>query len=131
MDWRVYNITRRAVGVGMLCVGAVLATYTVRLLVDPGAVLLVNGIPTPDVAPRLVALVASLAAMGVGIVLLRLRPYRPDLGDISWLSAPFEARERARTESPDEKRRDWLTGDPLPTRRPRQVSTQPGVRRGS
>ena len=55
-------------------------------------------------------LIAGVALSG-GVLACRMRPYRPDLGDATWLVNPTEFRLQRQLPRP---RRNWWTGDPIP-----------------
>ena len=80
--WRVFNIGMRLVGSGFAAVGLVL------IITHPG----------DSGSERAVGIVVSAVVMLLGIGLLLVRPYRPDLGDAAWGQPP--------------RGRSWLTGDP-------------------
>ena len=109
--WRIYNVFRRLFGLGATCGGAVLTLEGLALLLDPQAAVPVNGVPQPGVLPKLLWLLFSLMFVTLGLRFVRTRTYRPDLGDVPWIAAPFEA--RAQWHERRGEHRSWWTGDPL------------------
>ena len=77
--WRLFTILVRLFGIGLLVVG-------IAFLV---------------LAPRL----GALFALPMSLLFLRVRPYRPDQGDVERLADPFGARGNSTA------KRRWWTGD--------------------
>ena len=102
--WRALNVLQRIAGFGAMAAGIIFGTWAVLNIVSPGQ-------PVPsDLAqdPRLqlvTVLAFAVVLLALGAVLLRARPYRPDLGDS--LGAGHDLRAARRSDSP----RRWWTGD--------------------
>ena len=103
--WRALNILQRIAGFGAMAAGLIFGTWAIWQIVSQGAVA-----PDSSQDPRLArAAVLAFGAvlLALGAVLLRARPYRPDLGDP--LASGHDLRATRSTDSP----RDWWTGDPI------------------
>ena len=100
--WRIYNVQWRLFSLMMVFVG-------VGFLLS--AVFEAFGWLPPSYGKSVwwyavLGLVVSL----VGLMLLRRRTYRPDLGDVSWWAG--KAGNYKRASAPDRSQRSWWTGDP-------------------
>ena len=104
--WRVFNVIRRLTGLLATFNGAVLAIWGASLLLRPERTIDVQGVPSAAIWPKLVTLVVGIVAGVLGVLLVRARTYRPDLGDTSWFVEPQVARRQLRSG------RNWWTGDP-------------------
>jgi hypothetical protein len=103
--WRRYNVLRRLCGIGALVNGSVLALWSLSLVLRPHATISLNGEVTSSVWAKLGGLVASLVAVAIGLLIVRSRTYRPDLGDSHWFVDPQLSAGDSRSG------RNWWTGD--------------------
>jgi hypothetical protein len=98
--WQVYNILVRALGAVALVAGiwfigwGALRTFQMGLQASEGT-------------PGLMLLLVGLLAAGLGVTILGVPTYRPDLGDPAWQFDPFGAKTTPSTPA----RRSWWTGD--------------------
>jgi hypothetical protein len=104
--WRALNVLQRIAGFGATATGVIFGGWAVWFLVNPGAPLPAD-LPADPRLARLAVLAFAAVLLALGAVLLRARPYRPDLGDS--LAAGHDLRA---TRSTDPLRR-WWTGDPV------------------
>ena len=93
--WQVFNILGRFVGAGFTLVGGVFVLWGVSLLLDRNATFSVDGIQSSDPWTKSVVLAAGLGVVVLGIMLLKSKRYRPDLGD-----SPFSCRSKDSDERP-------------------------------
>jgi hypothetical protein len=103
--WRIYNVLRRIFGIGALMNGTILALWNLLSLANARWATELAGEPPPSTWTLVGAVCMSVAFVGLGLVIVRSRTYRPDLGDSHWLAAPQQARMESR------KERNWWTGD--------------------
>ena len=99
---RLFNIGIRILGFGFLTVGIVFIALGLGL---------VTGKPETDpsrIAPtsQFIFLAGGLFTTALGLAFLRIRAWRPDLGDSSPLLDAFGAKDNPT------RPRSWLTGDP-------------------
>jgi hypothetical protein len=107
--WRIFNVLVRAFGLMAVLCGIVFTSWAARLLVNPKATVNLEGVATAAVEPKLLLMLAGFVALAIGVAIVRARPYRPDLGDSSYLADPFgSGAQRAIPQ-----RRSWWTGDRL------------------
>jgi hypothetical protein len=105
--WRALNVLQRVAGISAAASGTIFTCWAVWFLLYPS---MMPDVPqlSPD---RRLSQFAVLAFAGVllslAAVLLRARPYRPDLGD------SLAAGQDLRSSRPAEPQRHWWTGDPL------------------
>ena len=111
--WRAFNILLRGLGLMAMLVGTVFTLWGAVLLAQRQATVEWEGELTAATGPKVIILLVGLGTLALAIALLRARPFRPDLGDASWLIDPFGAKAQ-RTSRP---RRSWWTGDRLPPSR--------------
>jgi hypothetical protein len=111
--WRVFNVFLRAFGLMALLAGMVFTLWGAVLLSRRQATVEWEGMLTSATGPKLLILLVGLSTLALAIALLRARPFRPDLGDVSWLLDPFGAKAQRRSLP----RRSWWTGDRLPSSR--------------
>jgi hypothetical protein len=109
--WRTFNRMIRVVGAGFLLWGIGFAAWGIHLVRNLDLPFWENGIETHEPEPRLLmAAMAGIMAV-FGLLMLLMRSYRPDLGDVSSLDRfvdPFGTRGPRPA-----GRRSWWTGDPL------------------
>ena len=103
--WRALNILQRIAGFGAVAAGVIFATWAIWQILSPGAVPL-DLSQDPRLAQAAV-LAFGAVLLALGAVLLRARPYRPDLGD------PLASGHDLRATRPTDSRRGWWTGDPI------------------
>jgi hypothetical protein len=103
--WRVFNVGRRLTGLMAILNGAIFAIWGGSLLLRPQSTMDVQGMPTAAIGPKLGMMVVGILAVVLGVLLVRVRTYRPDLGDASWFIEPQVARRQLRSG------RNWWTGD--------------------
>ena len=104
--WRALNVLQRVAGFSATVTGVIFGTWAVWSLLNPVAALPAD----PSADPRLgrfVVLAFAGVLLALGAVLLRARPYRPDLGDS--LSSGHDLRATR----PSDPLRRWWTGDPV------------------
>lgn len=99
--WRAFIVSIRIVGLGAAIVSVGFLGWALGLWT-----MVVDQAPL-STSERLGDAVAAAATAAVALLLLRLRPFRPDLGDVSWFLDPFGARANSRAP------RNWWTGDPV------------------
>jgi hypothetical protein len=104
--WRLVTIMLRLFGIVASLLGMASCVYGISLVLRPASTVYVEGIPTSDLGPKLMFLVVGPVFVAIGVAFMRVRPYRPDLGDVSYLVDPFGARGNALGP------RRWWTGDP-------------------
>ena len=98
--WRLYNILVRVLGASALVAGIVFVGW--------GAVrLLQMGLQPSEGTPGLMLLLVGLISAGLGVTILGVPTYRPDLGDPVWQFDPLGSKSR---KAPT-VRRSWWTGD--------------------
>jgi hypothetical protein len=85
----------------------VFTSWATTLLLRPEATIELEGVPSAAPGPKLLILLVGMVVLAIGLAILRAQPYRPDLGDSSYLADPFGA--RAQRALP--QRRSWWTGD--------------------
>ena len=90
MYWKAFNVFVRLLGVGFVIVGIIIAVSALSAASDNA----------------FVQVVGALIIAGLGAGMLFVRPYRPDLGDVSATVDPF----RARADALHPSRRSWWTG---------------------
>jgi hypothetical protein len=98
--WRCFTIFIRLLGVFAMAVGIVMAVGDLDDVLRGGA-----GSSDGTLVSRADAIAIALAGLfgaGVGVALLRVRPYRPDLGDHAFGQLSAEQVHQ---------RRNWWTGD--------------------
>ena len=103
--WRVFNIGCRLFGLLAMLNGTIFTIWGIALLLSPQSTIDVEGVPTAALGPKLGMLAIGLLTLVLGVMVVRARTYRPDLGDVSWLIQPQVARGQLRS------RRNWWTGD--------------------
>ena len=95
--WRFFNVLARLCGIGFIVGGGTIALRGIYLLTGVGS------LSTGEASPG-VAVAVGLPVIVVGVVLLRLSPFRPDLGD-----SPFSFSLSLHGSN---AKRKWWTGDP-------------------
>jgi hypothetical protein len=85
--------------------GVIFAVWGVSLLLRTGSTIDVQGVPTTALGPKIEMTLVGILAVVLGLLLVRARTYRPDLGDVSWFLEPQVARRQLRSG------RNWWTGD--------------------
>ena len=103
--WRIVNILRRLLGLAALVIGAVFSVWAIALVLRSQSTLAIGGVLTTDIEPKLTIFGGGVVVLGFGVLMLRARAYRPDLGDVSWLVEPQAA------EADQRRDREWWTGD--------------------
>ena len=79
--WRIFNVLARIVGLGFVLWGLGFSSWGLWLLLHPTEPFPVDGVPSTDLEPRLLMTIFAGLMSLLGVALLRVRPYRPDLGD--------------------------------------------------
>lgn len=103
--WRALNILQRIAGFGAVAAGLIFGTWAVWQMLSPGPVA-ADFSQDPRLA-RAAVLAFGAVLLALGAVLLRARPYRPDLGD------PLASGHDLRATRSTDPRRRWWTGDPI------------------
>ena len=104
--WRALNILQRIAGFSAIATGVIFAAWSIWHILNSGTP--VNlGVPEDPRLARAVALAFAAVLLALGAVLLRARPYRPDLGDS--LASGHDLRASRSTDPP----RRWWTGDSI------------------
>jgi hypothetical protein len=103
--WRTMNVLRRVLGLVTALIGVVFSLWALALLLRSQSTLDIGAVPTTDVGPKLIILGGAAVVLGFGVLMLRARAYRPDLGDVSWLIEPQV------TDAEYRRDRHWWTGD--------------------
>jgi hypothetical protein len=104
--WRALNVLQRVAGFGATATGVIFGAWAIWHILSPGA-------PAPPDVPqdpslaRAAVLAFAAVLLALGAVLLRARPYRPDLGD------PLASGHELRATRPTDPPRRWWTGDPI------------------
>jgi hypothetical protein len=104
--WRALNILQRTAGFSATATGLLFGGWAIWYLVNPGE-------PPPSDGPhdqrlgRFAVLALGVVLLALGAVLLRARPYRPDLGD------SLASGHDLRATRPGDAHRRWWTGDPI------------------
>ena len=109
--WRLVSVLGRLFGVAGLVVGMIFLGWSIYLLVYPTAPYSVNGLETYDKGARWGQLLVSVVVIILGFYFVRVRSYRPDLGDISIFHRFVDPIETKGQKSPQGSR-SWWTGDP-------------------
>lgn len=104
--WRALNILQRIAGFGAMATGVIFAAWSIWHILDPGTPVAPPDLPEPRLASTAVLAFAAVL-LALGAVLLRARPYRPDLGDS--LASGHDLRAPRSTDPP----RRWWTGDSI------------------
>jgi hypothetical protein len=104
--WRSLNILQRLAGFGATATGALFGWWAVWYLLHPAAPLPAD-VPRDPRPGRFAVLAFAVVLLALGAVLLRARPYRPDLGD------SLASGHDLRAPRPADPRRRWWTGDPI------------------
>lgn len=127
--WRAYNLLRRLLGVAALAVCLAFLWSAVSLWLG-----LRDAQPGERTAVGYLYLAAALLTLVLGAILLRLRPYRPDQGDISWWAGRAGGYSHESRAFKSELR-SWWTGEyrrePSYSRLPRQASAEQTDERSS
>lgn len=108
--WRSFNVISRLLGGALLLWGAGFCIWGIYLCLNRTAPFWVDGTPSDALGPRLATAVMSGLMAAAGAAMLWMKPYRPDLGDVSFLQRlvdPFGARNADAYAGP----REWWTGD--------------------
>src|SRR5664280_2532155 len=79
--WLIVNGCVRVFGVGAIVAGVVFTAWSSWLLLHRDATIGVNGVPSNDPWDKATILIAGLVVLVLGILVLKARRYRPDLGD--------------------------------------------------
>lgn len=82
--WFVFNALARLFGVVAILVGGIFIWWGLSLLLNRGATLDVDGIPSHDLWTKSLPLVAGAVAAMLGIMVLKAKRFRPDLGDAAF-----------------------------------------------
>jgi hypothetical protein len=114
--WRRMAKLTRVAGIALIVVGGANAAVAIRAVLDPRVPFVVDSVADDGMAARLIAAVFCSMVAILGVALVSMRTYRPDLGDRSVLDKvvdPFDTfgghpRQRHRGA------RSWWTGDPRP-----------------
>jgi hypothetical protein len=112
--WRLITKLSRVLGIAFILGGLVFPAegiYLARNLDEPFDV---NGVEDHSVEPRLIETAVGCVVAFLGVGLLAVRPYRPDLGDRNALDRfidPFDTFGERKAE-PYRGARAWWTGDP-------------------
>ena len=105
--WRALNVLQRVAGLGAAGTGALYAGWAIWYLLHPSVSLQIPDFPTDLRLARYADLAFAAVLLGLAAVLLRARPFRPDLGDS--LASGYVLR----ASRPTEPQRRWWTGDPI------------------
>ena len=98
--WRLYNVLVRALGAVALIAGIGFVVW--------GALRIFQlGLQTSEGTPGLMLLLVGLISTGLGVGILGVPTYRPDLGDPAWQFDPFGSK----TQRAPAAKRSWWTGD--------------------
>jgi hypothetical protein len=84
LHWQLFNALGRIAGCGFLLGGGVLCIWGLSLVADSKSTIAVNGVPTSDPWEKWIVVVGGLVVAALGVLLLRARRYRPDLGDTAF-----------------------------------------------
>lgn len=77
IHWKLFNfLTRRVMAVSFVVGGSVMAVHGVSNIL-PGGTVLVNGIPTDDLAFRWVTFLLPLLLVPFGVALFKVAPFVP------------------------------------------------------
>jgi hypothetical protein len=104
--WRGLNILQRIAGFGATIAGLTFGSWAIWHLLNP-TVPLPPDLPQDPRLARFGVLAFAAVLLALGAVLLRARPYRPDLGD------PLSSGHDLRATRPSDPRRRGWTGDPV------------------
>jgi hypothetical protein len=105
--WRALNVLQRIAGFGAAGTGAIFAGWTIWYLMNPSEPLEIPQFSSDPRLSRAAGFAFSTVLLALAAVLLRARPYRPDLGD------PLTSGHDLRPPRPTEAPRRWWTGDPI------------------
>ena len=105
--WRTLNVLQRIAGVGAAGTGIIFGGWAIWYLAHPTVPLEIRSFPSDPRLARAAVLAFAGVLLALAGVLLRARPYRPDLGDS--LASGHELRASKSTDS----QRSWWTGDPI------------------
>ena len=104
--WRTLNILQRIAGFSAMAAGILFGAWAIWHLANPGQPVPADLPQDPRLA-RGAVLAFAAVLLALGAVLLRARPYRPDLGDS--LASGHDLRLSRPADSP----RRWWTGDSI------------------
>jgi hypothetical protein len=79
--WRLFNVLARLFGIMALLVGAGFCAWGVYFAIDPGAA---QGVETAGIPAGVLYVIVGAFSAAIGTPVLRIRPYRPALGDAAW-----------------------------------------------
>ena len=105
--WRALNVLQRVAGFGAASTGAIFAGWAIWYLVHPPEPVQIPELSTDPRLARGAVLAFAIVLLALAAVLLRARPFRPDLGD------PLSSGHELRPSRPAESPRRWWTGDPI------------------
>lgn len=104
--WRGLNVLQRLAGFGTLAAGVTFGVWAIWFLRNPA--MLAPAVVGEDSRLATFAVLAfAVVLLALGAVLLRARPYRPDLGD------SLASGHDLRPTKPTDSHRRWWTGDPI------------------
>jgi hypothetical protein len=75
--WRIFNALARFGGYIALVIGTILTLYFLPVLLNPDAIIDVDGIPTADVVFKLLAVGFPALVALLGFFMTRVKPYYP------------------------------------------------------
>jgi hypothetical protein len=102
--WSAVNVMARMFGILALIVGLGFLAWGVYFAISPEA----QGHITPDGSDAsILNSTLGIFAVAMSVAFLRVRPYRPDLGD------SIRSSRAGRAEACDKRPRNWWTGAPL------------------
>lgn len=102
--WSVFNLLTRAFAIGLVLFALGSTVAGIYYLIDPAAA---EGMETAGLSAGWLTLGVGAFCAAIGAVLLRARPYRPDLGDQTWTLTAGQDRGV-------DHLRSWWTGAPKP-----------------
>lgn len=99
--WRTFNVLARVFGLMAAMVATSFVGWGAYFAVRPAAAI---NIETAGLPASLLYLAVGFALAGIAAAVLRVQPYRPDLGDGAWTFT--------KSRVPAGQRRSWWTGEP-------------------
>lgn len=103
VHWRAFNVAARLFGLAALIVAIALLWSGIYMTVHPESQ---SDAELAGFPPMLVYGLSALSSAAIGLAILRVRTYRPDLGD-----AFLTSKSTGLTSG---TKRNWWTGDPKP-----------------